>query len=145
MSGEEKLENSNNDSLSSAVQNQPLEPSSASSEVQEMEEDSRTFVDSVKEDKPLVVESKSVVYERSLSDDLLAGDEEHFKASYTDEEDDEDHITVTLSSTASSAPTIYTSGASYNAVVSMEQETRDIIEEEDMNTNLDYNEEGSWN
>ncbi|XP_059151485.1 RNA-binding protein 26-like [Physella acuta] len=145
MSGEEKLENSNTDSLSSAVPNQSLEPSSAASEVQEMEEDSRTFVDSVKEDKPLVVESKSVIYERSLSEDLLAGDEEHFKASYTDEEDDEDHITVTLSSTASTTPTIYTSGASYNAAVSMEQETRDIIEEEDMNTNLDYNEEGSWN
>ena len=52
-------------------------------------------------------------YERSLSEDLLAGEEENFKASYTDDEDDEDHITVTLSNTSTSAPTIYTSSGDY--------------------------------
>ncbi|GFR90000.1 hypothetical protein ElyMa_006139300 [Elysia marginata] len=52
-------------------------------------------------------------YERSLSEDLLAGEEENFKASYTDDDDDEDHITVTLSNTSTSAPTIYTSSGDY--------------------------------
>lgn len=51
-------------------------------------------------------------YERSLSEDLLAGEEENFQASYTDD-DDEDHITVTLSNTSTSAPTIYTSSRDY--------------------------------
>ncbi|XP_055894287.1 RNA-binding protein 26-like isoform X1 [Biomphalaria glabrata] len=113
---------------------------------QEEGEDSRMFVESNKDElKPS--DSKPALIERSLSEDLLAADEEHFKASYSDDDDDEDHITVTLSSTATTAPTIYTSGGSYNNDGAMEPDELHELEEEldDANTNIDFLEDGSWN
>ncbi|RUS89195.1 hypothetical protein EGW08_003074 [Elysia chlorotica] len=76
--------------------------------------DTRSVDNTSLQEAPL--EMQTVGYERSLSEDLLAGEEENFKAIYTDDEDDEDHITVTLSNTSTSAPTIYTSSGDYGNV-----------------------------
>ncbi|KAK3789004.1 hypothetical protein RRG08_039612 [Elysia crispata] len=76
--------------------------------------DIRTFDNTSLQEASL--QTRALSYERSLSEDLLAGEEENFKASYTDDEDDEDHITVTLSNTSTTAPTIYTSSGDYNII-----------------------------
>ncbi|CAL1536860.1 unnamed protein product [Lymnaea stagnalis] len=145
ISGEDKSETLESNQLSSEVQgDEAMDGTSSASGQQEMEEDSRMFVDSTKEEDPKPTERKPIIYERSLSEDLLAGTEQHFKASYTDEEDDEDHITVTLSNTTSSTPTIYTSGGgSYGATLEMDVGVGGD-DGEDLSNTLDYNEEGSW-
>ncbi|GFN87431.1 RNA-directed DNA polymerase from mobile element jockey [Plakobranchus ocellatus] len=83
-------------------------------------------------------------YEHSLSEDLLAGEEENFKASYTDDDDDddEDHITVTLSNTSTSTPTIYTSSRDYGTSSKIEiGETNNVqvteADDDDDLSNLD--------
>ncbi|XP_005101070.1 RNA-binding protein 26 [Aplysia californica] len=113
--------------------------------------------------------STTVSYMRSMSDDLLLGDE-HFKASYTDdEEDEEDHITVTLSNTTTpgTAMPLYAGGNTggvggrederdvtelgggeegedvFGAVGGEEEDEEDLANLED--TALDYTEDaGSW-
>ncbi|KAH9507852.1 hypothetical protein Btru_053068 [Bulinus truncatus] len=110
------------------------------------EEDSRMFVETKQVSDTKSGESKPGLIERSLSAELLAADEVHFKASYTDDEDDEDHITVTVSNSATSAPTIYTSSGGYNNENLIDEE--EMHEEEDLDdtsTNIDFLEEGSWN
>lgn len=45
--------------------------------------------------------------QRTLSEDLALGDEHNFKAIYSEDEDDEDHITVTVSNTVNSDSWVY--------------------------------------
>lgn len=99
-------------------------------------------------EEDLSVLAPKPAFERSLSEDLLATGEEHFKASYTDDEDEEDHITVTLSNVISPTPPLYSSSTSYNrsTPVSTEANNRDLLEEIHNfdNSGLDYNDDGPW-
>lgn len=86
-------------------------------------------------------------YERSLSEDLLATGEENFKAVYTDDEDDEDHITVTLPNTTSVPPSMYSSDIGYSSSsLGQERIGDDLLEEDQGNfgsAGMDY-EESTW-
>ncbi|CAG5120838.1 unnamed protein product [Candidula unifasciata] len=146
----------NEDSLQDAAgEDKPEEVSSSlltSVTTQEQDKDLSVF----EEQSPLTTEdnqapqASKLVFERSLSEDLLATGEEHFKASYTDD-DDEDHITVTLSNVISPTPPPYASSAGYSGssstLLAQEANSRNVLEEEQHNFDssvLDYSDDGPW-